>query len=194
MSSTQGEVLPTNHFRHSVHSTSVSSQTCQTASGPCVFPFKYLGVSYSECTMMDSTLPWCATSVDAGRTYTNYDYCPPSCAQSPTTAGGCQTVDGVNCIFPFVYQGTTYSNCTNADFGSTFWCATAVGTGNVYTTYGVCSPGCLTSAATTACKTSNVWSKVLFHGLSSWSNCTSSDNDYNYDNNYYYYHAKGIIY
>eukprot|EP00808_Paulinella_micropora_P003586 g64177.t1 len=42
---------------------------CVTQSGPrsgqrCVFPFLYLGVWYSACTMKDSLEAWCATDVD----------------------------------------------------------------------------------------------------------------------------------
>ena len=30
----------------------------------CIFPFKYLGKTYSECTFDDDTEPWCATALD----------------------------------------------------------------------------------------------------------------------------------
>uniref|UniRef100_A0A0K2SWC4 Putative LOC100209967 [Hydra vulgaris] n=1 Tax=Lepeophtheirus salmonis TaxID=72036 RepID=A0A0K2SWC4_LEPSM len=36
----------------------------------------------------------------------------------------------------------TYNNCTNADYGSTFWCATSVGAGNLINSFGTCSSNC----------------------------------------------------
>ena len=30
----------------------------------CIFPFKYLGKSYTECTFDDDTEAWCATGLD----------------------------------------------------------------------------------------------------------------------------------
>ena len=42
-------------------------EQCVTTSGvPCIFPFKYRGVEYTECTTVGSVggTPWCATEVD----------------------------------------------------------------------------------------------------------------------------------
>ncbi|XP_040580047.1 uncharacterized protein [Lepeophtheirus salmonis] len=163
--------------------TSVSFQSCQTPTGPCVFPFKYFGTMYTGCTLQDSTLPWCATSVDAALNYLNYNYCPASCALSPETTktGACKTLEGIDCIFPFVYQGTSYSNCTNADYGSTFWCATAVGPGNVYTSYGSCSAECLSSSSgSTACQTASGISCVFpfTYNNVKYSSCTSVESSF----------------
>ena len=40
---------------------------CKAINGKkCVFPFKYKGTTYSQCTKVDTDngVPWCATSVD----------------------------------------------------------------------------------------------------------------------------------
>ena len=35
-----------------------------TKTSKCIFPFKYLGKTYSECTFDDDIEPWCATALD----------------------------------------------------------------------------------------------------------------------------------
>ena len=44
-----------------------SCRTVGTNAKPCVFPFRYAGVEYTECTPRDSDTgqPWCATEVDS---------------------------------------------------------------------------------------------------------------------------------
>ena len=42
---------------------------CKTVSGPapnkpCVFPFRFKGVTYKTCTFEQSSTPWCSTGVD----------------------------------------------------------------------------------------------------------------------------------
>merc|ERR1739838_92578 len=39
---------------------------CNTPEGPCVFPFKYMGKTFRQCTDYGSNdeKPWCATKVD----------------------------------------------------------------------------------------------------------------------------------
>ena len=45
-----------------------------------------------------------------------------------------------DCQFPFQYNGQSYSNCTNIDFGVVFWCSTeANATDN---NWGVCEDSC----------------------------------------------------
>lgn len=42
-------------------------------------------------------------------------------------SSGCQTIDGVPCILPFIYEGTSYSLCTAiGDFDGRPWCSTHV--------------------------------------------------------------------
>ena len=48
--------------------------------------------------------------------------------------GTCVTTAGDACVFPFVWQGRTFTTCTSSDADSP-WCATSGG-------WGYCSPGC----------------------------------------------------
>lgn len=54
-----------------------SSLNCPTTKGqPCIFPFIYKGVEYSECVPGRSNTSWCATEVDDdGVSYRAYGYC-----------------------------------------------------------------------------------------------------------------------
>ena len=38
-------------------------------SRPCVFPFKYKGIAFSDCTTADYSHPWCPLAVDNGGNY-----------------------------------------------------------------------------------------------------------------------------
>ena len=56
----------------------------------------------------------------------------------------CKTVEGVQCVFPFIYANQTYTGCTNVDNGETEWCSTEVDETGQYVTgqYGECSSNC----------------------------------------------------
>ncbi|XP_040579869.1 matrix metalloproteinase-9 [Lepeophtheirus salmonis] len=162
-------------------SADVYAQNCGTNSGPCQFPFKYNGVTYEGCTLEDSQQPWCATSVDANRNYLNYDYCSQDCKQASTTtiAGGCKTLDGINCKFPFQYLGNTFSTCTAVGFGGLNWCATSTGQDNILTSYGICSSSCASESTVGAnvCGTFDRRSCIfpfVYNGQS-YSTCTTVD-------------------
>nr|XP_040574695.1 mucin-2-like isoform X2 [Lepeophtheirus salmonis] len=64
----------------------------------------------------------------------------------PSFSQNCKTNDGLICIFPFVYRGNKYSSCTNADWGSNFWCPTNDVVNGVYmensNNYGICHSNC----------------------------------------------------
>ena len=57
--------------------------------------------------------------------------CPGDCDDglcSSTTSGndtsGCKTTNGLSCVFPFIYAGVEYSQCTTVENGETPWCST----------------------------------------------------------------------
>ena len=42
-----------------------------------------------------------------------------------TITAGCQTIHGEDCVFPFIYKGQTYNECTKEE-SINRWCATSV--------------------------------------------------------------------
>merc|ERR1712226_500942 len=108
--------------------------TCSTLTGDkCVFPFSYQGVEYYRCTYADSPTPWCATQVDSvGVVVTNkWGDCDTgslsSCQPETISLPSCTTQSGPYpnqaCVFPFRYNGVTYTSCTTQD-KSDAWCST----------------------------------------------------------------------
>uniref|UniRef100_A0A8C0GVZ1 Uncharacterized protein n=1 Tax=Chelonoidis abingdonii TaxID=106734 RepID=A0A8C0GVZ1_CHEAB len=76
----------------------------------CVFPFTYKGKVYTECTTVDSSRPWCATTTSYDRDRT-YKFCSEEGDQP--------------CFFPFVYRGRTFHTCaTEQSHGAQPWCST----------------------------------------------------------------------
>jgi len=70
----------------------VAQESCKTTSGasvnkPCVFPFKYRGVEYNRCTLVDSShtnnKAWCSTEVDSNGNHVGgqgkWGNCGPAC-------------------------------------------------------------------------------------------------------------------
>ena len=69
------------------------------------------------------------------------------CNFSAGQKDNCQTVEGKNCVFPFVYNGNTYNGCTiDESFNGLAWCATSVDRNrkiyHAYEAWGDCKPGC----------------------------------------------------
>merc|ERR1712013_601588 len=103
--------------------------TCSTLTGDkCVFPFSYQGVEYYRCTYADSPTPWCATQVDStGVVVTNkWGDCDTgslsSCQPETISLPSCTTQSGPYpdqaCVFPFRYNGVTYTSCTTDECSS----------------------------------------------------------------------------
>merc|ERR1711988_1163300 len=57
---------------------SAKNYKCVTEDGEdcqCIFPFSYGGVSYTDCTDVDESNLWCATSLDDNGEYLDYGWC-----------------------------------------------------------------------------------------------------------------------
>eukprot|EP00092_Neocalanus_flemingeri_P094712 GFUD01120447.1.p2 GENE.GFUD01120447.1~~GFUD01120447.1.p2 ORF type:complete len:129 (-),score=7.51 GFUD01120447.1:36-422(-) len=85
---------------------------CKAVAKPCIFPFKYDGITYNACT---NRYEWCATEEDR-------DW--GDCADGCSGIVGCKT-GWVKCIFPFKYGGIPYDKCTTED-SDLPWCVTEV--------------------------------------------------------------------
>ncbi|KAI5610095.1 matrix metalloproteinase-9 precursor [Silurus asotus] len=87
----------------------------------CHFPFQFEGKSYSTCTSegRDDGLPWCSTTADYGKDK-KYGFCP---SELLFTYDG--NSDGAACVFPFVFEGKSYTSCTTDGRNDEYrWCAT----------------------------------------------------------------------
>merc|ERR1712203_1319610 len=71
------------------------------------------------------------------------------CLASIAKAKSCATEDGQACVFPFQYDGLSYSSCTAID-SDQLWCATEVDADGDYIDgqWGNCNSNCGTSCAT----------------------------------------------
>merc|ERR1711970_1069364 len=136
---------------------------CSTHTGDqCVFPFTYQGVEYLRCTYADSPTPWCATQVDdAGVVVTNrWGDCDTgslsSCEPETISVPSCTTESGPYsnepCVFPFRYNGITYTSCTSQD-RSAAWCSTKTTLAGTHVPgfYGFCPSTCLAESQTNSC-------------------------------------------
>ncbi|XP_036385207.1 matrix metalloproteinase-9-like isoform X2 [Megalops cyprinoides] len=88
------------------------------ATNYCVFPFKYKGEEYESCMTADSSKyrPWCSVTSDYDK-----DGLWGFCIGDRTT----DSTEGDACVFPFTYNGKSYSQCTTAGFfPGAPWCAT----------------------------------------------------------------------
>eukprot|EP00092_Neocalanus_flemingeri_P073826 GFUD01091187.1.p1 GENE.GFUD01091187.1~~GFUD01091187.1.p1 ORF type:complete len:172 (-),score=24.76 GFUD01091187.1:24-539(-) len=91
---------------------------CTEVAKPCIFHFKYDGITYNACT---ARFTWCATEEDS-----DWGDCSDGCSGIV----GCKT-GWEECIFPFKYKGNTYDKCTTKDSESELpWCATKVDEGD----------------------------------------------------------------
>merc|ERR1711879_631753 len=140
--------------------------TCVTQSGGnCVFPFKYKGVEYYQCTYTDSPKAWCATGVDSSNNVITNSWgdCSVSttsgCTEEAITVPSCTTASGPEtgkaCVFPFRYKGVVYKECATVD-QSAAWCSTEVDAGGNFVTdkYGFCPSPCPSASSTTTTTTS----------------------------------------
>ncbi|CAF3401930.1 unnamed protein product [Rotaria sp. Silwood1] len=101
------ETLATRNTISSIPSTTQinSNTTNAIPSSDCVFPFRYLGQWYERCISDILNDSWCSLTVDFDRDQ-QWKYCR---APRVKTIGG--TGNGSDCVFPYVYQGTSFSTC-----------------------------------------------------------------------------------
>ncbi|XP_007936550.1 matrix metalloproteinase-9 [Orycteropus afer afer] len=88
---------------------------------PCHFPFTFEGRSYAACTTdgRSDGLLWCSTTADYDTDH-QFGFCP---SEKLYTQYG--NSDGKPCVFPFIFEGRSYSACTSDGRSDDYlWCAT----------------------------------------------------------------------
>ena len=102
---------------------------CKTNGGAipnrqCTFPFTVYGKTFDACTSVGHTAPWCSTKVDQNGHHVrgNWGDCGSECSCINS-----------RCVFPFIYKGKTYEQCTREDHHEP-WCATKVDSNGVLVT------------------------------------------------------------
>merc|ERR1719422_542595 len=114
---------------------SLSISSCTATSGQqCVFPFRYKGVVYTQCTSIDQSQPWCSTSVTASGDHVtgSLGFCPSTCPGAGSSSGG--STGGCT-------PGTTFTG----ECGNTCVCSSA---GEPVCTNNPCSTSSTTSSTT----------------------------------------------
>lgn len=87
----------------------------------CHFPFTFEGRSYSACTTdgRSDDMLWCSTTADYD-TDRQFGFCP---SERLFTRDG--NADGKPCVFPFTFEGRSYSSCTTDGRSDGYrWCGT----------------------------------------------------------------------
>ncbi|XP_006187699.1 matrix metalloproteinase-9 [Camelus ferus] len=87
----------------------------------CHFPFTFEGRSYSACTTdgRSDDMLWCSTTANYD-TDRKFGFCP---SERLHTRDG--NADGKPCVFPFTFEGRSYSACTTDGRSDGYrWCAT----------------------------------------------------------------------
>lgn len=88
---------------------------------PCHFPFTFEGRSYLACTTdgRSDGASWCSTTADYD-TDRKFGFCPSERLYTEHGNG-----DGKPCVFPFIFEGRSYSACTTEGRSDGYrWCAT----------------------------------------------------------------------
>ncbi|VFV32007.1 matrix metalloproteinase-9 precursor [Lynx pardinus] len=87
----------------------------------CHFPFTFEGRSYSACTTdgRSDDMLWCSTTADYD-TDRRFGFCPSERLYTRDGNG-----EGKPCVFPFTFEGRSYSACTTEGRSDGYrWCAT----------------------------------------------------------------------
>lgn len=94
----------------------ILSPGCSTVDNkPCIFPLKYYGKIYNECTSLDATKDWCSYEVKPDGSYMpgKWSYCSEDCLQlkSTTTKEGNFVIIYVLLLFRFPLQHAQRTVC-----------------------------------------------------------------------------------
>lgn len=96
----------------------------------CHFPFIWNGVSYGECTNVEYDRMWCYVGPEPSDGWGNckcedHRYRREHQCRTVEEALGTTAAEGMDCHFPFEFEGQNFTDCTSAGRGEggRLWCA-----------------------------------------------------------------------
>lgn len=102
----------------------------------CKFPFIFNEVEYNQCTTITESKPWCSLETTAAKQHVTGKF--GFCIDNSADFQGNGVFDR-ECIFPFIYQGVEYNQCTTIGEPRP-WCSLETTAENVHVTgnFGFC--------------------------------------------------------